>query len=49
MGLGDTDMTAFLLGLYILVFPVAAAVVLAVIVRAAYREFRAIRDTDEIV
>lgn len=35
------------LAIYILIFPVIAAVVLAVIWRAAYREFKAARRSDE--
>lgn len=42
-------MTAVALTIYILLFPVIAAVVLAVIWRASYREFRQARQRDDDV
>lgn len=42
-------MTAFALALYIFIWPVMAAVVLGVIVRATYREFQAARNSNDLV
>lgn len=42
-------MTAFALTLYILIWPVIAAIVLGVIVNATYREFQEARSSGDLV
>jgi hypothetical protein len=42
-------MIAFALALYVLIWPVIAAVVLVVIVKAAYQEFQQARHSNDLV